>query len=258
MGRSWAAPVADQLGVPFLDRAIPTAVAQTLAVTLDEAQAHDERADTRVGRMLSALAASGLGFGPTPEPNVPPQAYREQTERVITSAAQSTGCVVLGRAAVIVLRDHPSALHTCLNGPQDRRIAQAISLSSDDDDEAAVRKLVDRDRPEPQGVLPPLLQRRSRRRRAVPHDPRLDRARPRHVRRAHRDGSSSTERELVTSAGVSIGPESKSTACSSSSSATRAGNHRSTPSAPNATIAAPTTTATCIPDTKLDCAAAIT
>lgn len=134
--------VADQLGVPFLDRAIPTAVAQTLAVTLDEAQAHDERADTRVGRMLSALAASGLGFGPTPEPNVPPQAYREQTERVITSAARSTGCVVLGRAAVIVLRDHPSALHTCMNGPQDRRIEQAISLSSDDDDPAAVRKLV--------------------------------------------------------------------------------------------------------------------
>ena len=134
--------VAEQLGVPFLDRAIPTAVAQTLAVTLDEAQAHDERSDTRVGRMLSALAASGLGFGPTPEPNVPPQAYREQTERVITSAAQSTGCVVLGRAAVIVLRDHPSALHTCLTGPQDRRIEQAISLSGDDDDQAAVRKLV--------------------------------------------------------------------------------------------------------------------
>jgi cytidylate kinase len=135
--------VAERLGVPFLDRAIPTAVAQTLAVTLDDAQAHDERADTRVGRMLSALAASGLGFGPTPEPNVPPQAYREQTERVIASAAQSTGCVVLGRAAVIVLRDHPAALHTCLNGPQDRRIRQAISLSTDDDDEAAVRKLVE-------------------------------------------------------------------------------------------------------------------
>jgi cytidylate kinase len=135
--------VAENLGVPFLDRAIPTAVAQTLAVTLDEADAHDERADTRVGRMLSALAASGLGFGPTPEPNVPPQAYREQTERVITSAAQSTGCVVLGRAAVIVLRDHPSVLHTCLNGPQDRRIRQAISLSGAGDDEAAVRKLVE-------------------------------------------------------------------------------------------------------------------
>ena len=135
--------VAEQLGVPFLDRAIPTAVAQTLAVSLDEAQAHDERADTRVGRMLSALAASGLGFGPTPEPNVPAQAYREETERVIASAAQSTGCVVLGRAAVIVLRDHPTALHTCLHGPQAARIQQAISLSAEDDDDAAVRKLVE-------------------------------------------------------------------------------------------------------------------
>ena len=48
--------VAELLGVPFLDRAIPTTVAQTLAVSLDEAQAHDERADTRVGRLLAALA----------------------------------------------------------------------------------------------------------------------------------------------------------------------------------------------------------
>jgi cytidylate kinase len=135
--------IAERLGVPFLDRAIPTAVAQTLAVSLDEAQAHDERADTRVGRMLSALAVSGLGFGPTPEPGVPPQAFREQTERVITSAARTTGCVVLGRAAVIVLRDHPFALHTCLNGPLERRVRQAISLSTEDDDEAAVRKLVE-------------------------------------------------------------------------------------------------------------------
>ena len=135
--------VAERLGVPFLDRAIPTAVAQTLAVSLDEAQAHDERADTRVGRMLSALASSGLGFGPTPEPGVPAQAFREQTEHVIASAARLTGCVVLGRAAVVVLRDHPTALHSCLNGPLERRVVQAISLSTEDDDEAAVRKLVD-------------------------------------------------------------------------------------------------------------------
>jgi cytidylate kinase len=135
--------VAERLGVPFLDRAIPTAVAQTLAVSLDEAAAHDERADTRVGRMLAALAASGLGFGPTPERAVPAQAYREQTERVIVAAAQTTGCVVLGRAAVIVLRDHPTALHTLLNGPREQRARQAISLSTEADDEAAVRKLVE-------------------------------------------------------------------------------------------------------------------
>ena len=35
--------LADRLGVPFLDRAIPAAVAEELAVPLDDAQAHDER-----------------------------------------------------------------------------------------------------------------------------------------------------------------------------------------------------------------------
>ena len=103
--------VLERLGVPFLDRAIPTAVAQTLAVSLDDAEAHDERSETRVGRMLAALGASGLGFGPTSEVGLPAQAYREQTERVIITAAQSTGCVVLGRAGVIVLREYPAVLH---------------------------------------------------------------------------------------------------------------------------------------------------
>ena len=115
---------------------------------------------------------------------------------------------MLGRAAVIVLRDHPSALHTCLTGPQDRRIAQAIALSGDDDDAAAVRKLVvetDRNRKayfrhfysvDPDDVTLYHLTLDST---VLDLDT---------VRRVHREGSSSPELELATSAGVSIGPES--------------------------------------------------
>ena len=36
--------VAERFDVPFLDRAIPVAVAQTLAVSIDDAEAHDEHA----------------------------------------------------------------------------------------------------------------------------------------------------------------------------------------------------------------------
>jgi cytidylate kinase len=134
--------VAERFGVPFLDRAIPVAVAQTLAVSIDDAEAHDERAETRVGRMLAALAAAGIG-SPTPEPGLPAHAYREETARVIVSAAQTTGCVVLGRAGVMVLHDYPAALHVCLQGDRDRRVRQAIALRTEDRDDAAIRKLVD-------------------------------------------------------------------------------------------------------------------
>jgi hypothetical protein len=134
--------VAERFGVPFLDRAIPVAVAQTLAVSIDDAEAHDERAETRVGRMLAALAAAGIG-SPTPEPGVPATAYREETARVIVTAARTTGCVVLGRAGVMVLRDYQGVLHVRLQGDRDRRVRQAIALGMEEGDEAAVRKLVD-------------------------------------------------------------------------------------------------------------------
>ena len=43
----------------------------------------------------------------------------------------------------MVLADDPAALHVRLNGARDRRIAQALALSTEQDDEATVRKLVD-------------------------------------------------------------------------------------------------------------------
>jgi cytidylate kinase len=136
--------VAEAIGVEYLDRAIPTAVARTLAVPITDALAHDERAETRVARMLNALAAAGLSYSPVPEDVgvIPTEGvYRDQTERVIRDAAASGGCVIVGRAAVIVLRDHPTALHVCLRGPLDRRVHQVARLSQEDD--AGARRLVE-------------------------------------------------------------------------------------------------------------------
>jgi cytidylate kinase len=53
--------------------------------------------------------------------------YRRETERIILEHADA-GEVVLGRGGAIVLRDHAEALHVRLDGPQERRIAQAMEL----------------------------------------------------------------------------------------------------------------------------------
>src|SRR3954471_8358216 len=45
--------VAERLGVPFVDRAIPSAVAEELGCTLEEALAHDDRGQHGLGRLLS-------------------------------------------------------------------------------------------------------------------------------------------------------------------------------------------------------------
>lgn len=139
--------VAERLRVPFVDRAIPVSVAMSMAVPIDAALAHDERSDGFVDRLLAAIATSGIAWG---SPSVPltEQTYREETERVMLDAAsRPEGCVILGRAAAIVLRDHPAALFVRLEGSFERRVAQALSHSTDT--EAEVRRVLlqsDRDR----------------------------------------------------------------------------------------------------------------
>jgi cytidylate kinase len=135
--------VAERLDVPFLDRAIPLAVAKKLAVSVDDVLARDERGETRLGRVLSALGTSGMGWGSDPAAAAALHdevRFRNETERVIRDVAK-TGAVILGRAAVMVLRSDPVVLHVCLSGPFERRVQQAMAASKDD--EASVRRLLE-------------------------------------------------------------------------------------------------------------------
>ena len=130
-GAEIAPAVAERLGLPFHDRAIPAQVAGRLGVTLEEAEANDET----VVRGLWRLVAS-LGTMPDPVGGVLPtstlpdaRAYRQQTERVLTEIADGDGGVVLGRAGALVLRDRPDALHIRLDGPRERRLEAAAERS---------------------------------------------------------------------------------------------------------------------------------
>ena len=130
-GAEIAPAVAEQLGLPFHDRAIPAQVAGRLGVPVAEAEANDET----VVRGLWRLVAS-LGTMPDPVGGVVPgaplpdaRAYREQTERVLAEIAAGQGGVVLGRAAALVLRDRPDTLHVRLHGPREQRLASAVARS---------------------------------------------------------------------------------------------------------------------------------
>ena len=115
--------LARKLGVEFLDRAIPPAVADRLHVPLDNALAHDESLGDAVGRLASAFAllpelagaAAQAGFHAGED-------YRRETEKLIREHAGG-GAVVLGRAGAVILREHPTALHVRLDGPPERRLA---------------------------------------------------------------------------------------------------------------------------------------
>jgi cytidylate kinase len=126
--------LADRLGVPFLDRVIPTTVAERLAVPLSEALAHDECVRGGFERLLMRFAPAAQAFSGAAAPPevIDERPFRHATEQVIREHAAGGSGVILGRAGAIVLRDAPHALHVRLGGPEKRRIAQAMRLEGVD------------------------------------------------------------------------------------------------------------------------------
>ncbi|WP_047868512.1 AAA family ATPase [Nocardiopsis sp. RV163] len=158
--------VAARLGVAFLDRAVPSAVAARIGCSLAEALQRDDRAPGRLERLLSSAArlpTVTLGsvdtalIGSTDEEGrlLYDHEFVEQTERVLGEVARQGG-VVLGRAGAVVLRDRPGALHVRLDGAPDARLRRARRLwesgdhgewtGVDSDEPPSARLLDDNDR----------------------------------------------------------------------------------------------------------------
>ena len=120
--------MAQRLGVEFLDRAIPTRVADRLSVPLDEALAHDETLGDAIGRFVSSFALLPELAGAMVQAGYHSgEDYRRETEKLIKEHARD-GAVILGRAGAVILKDVPDALHVRLDGPPERRVEQAMML----------------------------------------------------------------------------------------------------------------------------------
>ena len=152
-GSTIAPAVAQALGVPFVDRAIPVQVARELGVSTEECLAHDDRTETgwmsrwlagaaRVAAVSSTVptASAGDGVGVL----LSDHAFVAHTEKVIRGLADTTGGVVLGRAGALVLADRPGTLHVRLRGPRDRRLRHAMA-SRGIDAATAEREMADAD-----------------------------------------------------------------------------------------------------------------
>lgn len=122
--------LAERLGVPFIDRAIPAAVSDRLSVSLDEALAREEPPHGALSRLISHLAPATLavyGGHVAPELIQNDETFRLATERVLHDYT-SSGAIILGRGAAIVLREVEHVMHVRLDGPRERRVRQAMRL----------------------------------------------------------------------------------------------------------------------------------
>jgi cytidylate kinase len=122
--------LARRLDVPFVDRAIPLAVADRLDVSFDDAAAYDEKASVGwLERLLTGFVGGDTGV-PTPLPGEAFSAddFRRATEEVLRQQAATGEGVILGRGAVVLLREDPRALRVRLDGPRDLRARQAMRI----------------------------------------------------------------------------------------------------------------------------------
>jgi cytidylate kinase len=139
--------VAKRLDLPYLEHLVTPSVA---AGPRDGRKLEDEeRSERLVRRLARSLAGLPLALGAgAPQPvdtMTTEEDVRDEVEASITALASTTGGVVLGRAATVVLADWPGVFHVRLRGPTKARVRQAMAIGQLDEAEAA-RRLKETDR----------------------------------------------------------------------------------------------------------------
>ncbi|PWJ24525.1 cytidylate kinase [Branchiibius hedensis] len=135
-GGALVAPkVAQQLGLPLLDKAIDADVARSLDVSEAEAH-HGERKGGWADRFFSAIApVADTVFGDTEQYSHAPNEFRDQAENIMRSAIK-TGAVVFGRAGAAALADQPDVLRVRLYGEFEDRVANLVRTASVSEEQA--------------------------------------------------------------------------------------------------------------------------
>jgi cytidylate kinase len=117
--------VAEALGVPFLDRALPASLAA--------ASIESERPSGLVGSL--SRASSMLAGEPVERMDLNEGHMRAELAEFLARTSTDGG-VVLGRGGVIVLADAPAALHVLLTGDRRGRVARVAEREGVEADEA--------------------------------------------------------------------------------------------------------------------------
>jgi cytidylate kinase len=149
-GGSVIAPrLAEEMGVPFLDRFLSADLSQSAAgdIRSEEGLAHEEQSVTPAGRFLSYFSrAASVGAMVAPDVHVADdQSIRDQVVAGLANVIAGSPAVVLGRAAAVVLAKRPRAFHVRLDAPVEKRLDFAGQIETLER-EAARRRQAEADR----------------------------------------------------------------------------------------------------------------
>lgn len=126
-GRELGRTLADAFGFKYYDKELLSEAAKRAGMSPEFFERNDERAPT----FLNGIFSFSFGFAPT---NVyagstsisDDSLYRAQSD-FIHSLAEEGSCVIVGRSADYVLRDHPRCVNLFVHAPMDKCIDRITS-----------------------------------------------------------------------------------------------------------------------------------
>lgn len=136
-GHAIGAALAEKLGIPLYDKEILAHIAEEQGITLERLRKMDE--DLRSGTMLNLglqtqkfrLFNPGMLFETDTSAIISADlAFRWQEEK-IRELAQKGPCVIIGRCADVILKDHPGLISVFITAPLAVREARIARLYPD-------------------------------------------------------------------------------------------------------------------------------
>lgn len=122
-GRKIGRLVADRLGVPYYDKELLSHAAESLGFSPDIFAAADEKRPTTLHTLLQSMYGIADNFHAT---SISGERLYAQQSKVIKEICASGPCVIVGRTADYVLRDHPGLLSVFLHAPKKWRAEKIV------------------------------------------------------------------------------------------------------------------------------------
>jgi len=150
-GGEIGARLARRLGWQLVDHEIVALVAEKMGITIQEAAARDEHAESFFARMLSTMQVTSGGVTHPRPLSVPlrelQSTYHQTLKTSVQAAAEQGHVVIIGRGSQVLLAGQRDVLHVRIIAPLEQRITYVALREGISIDDAGLRiRLKDRDR----------------------------------------------------------------------------------------------------------------
>ena len=123
-GRTVGRKMAEMLGVKYYDKAIVQGLTEKYGLTAEEIERLKAQEKPSWWSELQDRCKSLLSANPQPKPST--SAMFETERRILEQLASQESCVVAGRSAFLIFREHPNHLNVFIQASTEHRIERLM------------------------------------------------------------------------------------------------------------------------------------